>query len=58
MPPRYKARISRISRVSATAPRSTLRGGMPYAGGRAIITEYGRIYSTDIAADTANGIGG
>lgn len=35
----------------------TLRGGTPYAGGRAIATPFGTIYTPNITQDVATGIG-
>ncbi len=35
----------------------TKAGGAPYAGGRAIATPFGTVYSTNITPDTATGIG-
>jgi len=36
----------------------TARGGAPFAGGRAIETPFGTVYSTNITPDNATGIGG
>lgn len=36
----------------------TARGGVPYAGGRAVPTPFGAIYSPNLTPDTATGIGG
>ena len=35
----------------------TARGGAPFAGGRAIATPFGNVYSTNITSDAATGIG-
>jgi mono/diheme cytochrome c family protein len=36
----------------------TREGGDPFAGGVAFVTDFGRIYSTNITPDATNGIGG
>ena len=36
----------------------TARGGMPYAGGRAVPTPFGDIYAPNLTPDVATGLGG
>ncbi len=46
-----------LARVGDCASCHTEAGGKPYAGGRAIVTPFGTLYSTNITPDTATGIG-
>ena len=46
-----------LAHLGNCAACHTVRGGTPYAGGRAIVTDYGRIYSTNITPNAAHGIG-
>ncbi len=46
-----------LARLGNCVTCHTTRGGEPYAGGRAFVSSYGTLYSTNITADTATGIG-
>lgn len=46
-----------LARAADCQSCHTAAGGKPYAGGRAIPTPFGTIYSTNITADRATGIG-
>jgi mono/diheme cytochrome c family protein len=51
------ARGAYLARAGNCAACHTLRGGSAYAGGRAIATPFGDIYSSNITPDRATGIG-
>ncbi len=46
-----------LARAGNCAACHTLRGGQPYAGGRAIATPFGDIYASNITPDNKTGIG-
>jgi mono/diheme cytochrome c family protein len=52
------ARGAYLARAGDCMACHTVRGGMPYAGGRAIRTPFGVIYSSNITPDKETGIGG
>ncbi|HYC48209.1 MAG TPA: cytochrome c [Burkholderiales bacterium] len=51
------ARGEYLARAGNCSACHTARGGAPYAGGRAIATPFGTIYSTNITPDARTGIG-
>ncbi|KAB1111617.1 cytochrome c [Neorhizobium galegae] len=51
------ARGAYISRLGDCVACHTAPGGTPYAGGRAIISDLGTIFSTNITPDPRSGIG-
>lgn len=46
-----------LARAGNCAACHTAQGGMPYAGGRAIETPFGRVYSSNLTSDPATGLG-
>lgn len=46
-----------LARAGNCVTCHTARGGLPYAGGRAVPTPFGTIYGTNITPDTETGIG-
>jgi mono/diheme cytochrome c family protein len=46
-----------LTRVGNCMTCHTVRGGLPYAGGRPISTPFGRIYTSNITPDAETGIG-
>ena len=57
IPPTLVAEGARLVALGNCSDCHTARGGKPYAGGVAIETPYGRLYSSNISPDTATGIG-
>ena len=55
--PAQIARGDYLARAGNCIACHTTRGGSPYAGGRAIPTPFGTIYSTNITPDAKTGIG-
>jgi mono/diheme cytochrome c family protein len=55
--PAQIARGEYLARAGDCVACHTARGGAPYAGGRAITTPFGTIYSTNITPDARTGIG-
>ncbi|MES2104037.1 MAG: cytochrome c [Pseudomonadota bacterium] len=55
--PELVARGAYLARAGNCMGCHTLRGGAPYAGGRAIQTPFGSFYSPNITSDKVNGIG-
>jgi len=55
--PRQIARGSYLARAGNCMACHTARGGSPYAGGRAIATPFGDIYSPNLTPDMETGIG-
>ena len=51
------ARGEYLARAGDCIACHTARGGAPYAGGRAITTPFGTVYSTNITPDARTGIG-
>src|SRR5262245_45547112 len=51
------ARGEYLARAGGCVACHTARGGAPYAGGRAITTPFGTIYSSNITPDAKTGIG-
>jgi mono/diheme cytochrome c family protein len=51
------ARGEYLARAGNCISCHTARGGVPYAGGRAITTPFGAIYSTNLTPDAKTGIG-
>jgi mono/diheme cytochrome c family protein len=51
------ARGAYLARVGNCAACHTDRGGIPYAGGRAIDTPFGTVYGGNLTPDDANGLG-
>jgi cytochrome c553 len=51
------ARGAYLARVGNCIACHTERGGIPFAGGRAIETPFGTVYSSNITPDNPNGIG-
>jgi mono/diheme cytochrome c family protein len=47
-----------LARAGNRAACHTVRGGPPYAGGRAIATPFGTVFSSNLTPDPATGIGG
>ena len=52
------ARGAYLARAGNCAACHTQRGGAPYAGGRAIDTPFGTIFSSNLTPDTETGLGG
>ncbi len=52
------ARGETLAKLGACESCHTRDGGAPYAGGRALETPFGTIYSSNITPDVAKGIGG
>ncbi|MDB5569315.1 MAG: putative alcohol dehydrogenase cytochrome c subunit [Hyphomicrobiales bacterium] len=52
------ARGETLAMLGACASCHTREGGAPYAGGRALATPFGTIYSSNITPDVDKGIGG
>jgi mono/diheme cytochrome c family protein len=46
-----------LARLGNCITCHTTRGGEPYSGGRAFVSQYGTLYSTNITPDEATGIG-
>jgi cytochrome c553 len=46
-----------LARAGHCAGCHTLRGGQPYAGGRAIDTPFGKVYASNLTPDKTHGIG-
>ncbi|HVJ61172.1 MAG TPA: c-type cytochrome [Tahibacter sp.] len=46
-----------LARLGNCATCHTTRGGTPFAGGRAFVTDYGTIHSTNLTPDRATGLG-
>jgi len=46
-----------LARVGNCAACHTAQGGRPYAGGQAIDTPFGRVYSSNLTSDPATGLG-
>ena len=55
--PEQIARGEYLARAGNCMGCHTTRGGLPYAGGRAIPTPFGTIYSSNITPDARTGIG-
>ena len=51
------ARGAYLARAGNCAACHTVRGGVPYAGGRAIDTSFGPIYSSNLTPDDKTGLG-
>lgn len=51
------ARGEKLAAAGYCASCHTVRGGQPFAGGYAMPTQFGTIYSTNISPDVASGIG-
>jgi mono/diheme cytochrome c family protein len=51
------ARGEYLARLGNCATCHTTRGGTPLAGGRAFVTNYGTIHSTNLTPDAATGLG-
>lgn len=47
----------RLALLGNCAACHTVRGGVPYAGGRAIETPFGRVYASNLTPDRATGLG-
>lgn len=47
-----------LARAADCEACHTAPGGLPYAGGRAFVTPFGTLYSTNITPDRSTGIGG
>jgi mono/diheme cytochrome c family protein len=56
--PEQLERGAYLARAGNCVTCHTTRGGADYAGGRAIDTPFGRVYSTNLTPDAATGIGG
>jgi len=52
------ARGETLAQLGSCATCHTREGGQPYAGGRALTTPFGTIYSSNITPDVEKGIGG
>lgn len=55
--PALVERGRRLALLGNCAACHTVRGGAPYAGGRAIETPFGRVYGSNLTPDAATGIG-
>lgn len=55
--PELVARGAYLARAGNCIACHTIRGGAPYAGGRAIETPFGTVYGTNITPDPQTGIG-
>jgi mono/diheme cytochrome c family protein len=55
--PEQVARGAYLARAGDCAACHTVRGGVPYAGGRGIETPFGTVYSSNLTPDAATGIG-
>lgn len=55
--PQQVARGAYLARAGNCAACHTLRGGAPYAGGRAIETPFGTVFGSNITPDPKTGIG-
>ena len=51
------ARGAYLARAGNCGACHTARGGAPYAGGRAIATPFGTVYSSNLTPDAASGLG-
>lgn len=51
------ARGAVLARAGNCIGCHTMRGGRPYAGGRAIVTPFGEVYASNITPDNGSGIG-
>ena len=56
--PEQVARGAYLARAGNCVACHTMRGGAPYAGGRAIETPFGTVYGSNITPDAKTGIGG
>jgi mono/diheme cytochrome c family protein len=56
--PEQVARGAYLARAGNCAACHTMRGGAPYAGGRAIETPFGTVFGSNITPDVKTGIGG
>jgi mono/diheme cytochrome c family protein len=52
-----RARGAYLARAGNCLGCHTLRGGAPYAGGRAIETPFGTVYASNLTPDAQTGIG-
>lgn len=57
VPPGPVVRGAYLARAGNCMGCHTTRGGAPYAGGRAIDTPFGSVYSSNLTPDAASGIG-
>jgi mono/diheme cytochrome c family protein len=55
--PRLIERGAYLARAGNCAGCHTARGGLPYAGGRAIATPFGAVYAGNLTPDAATGLG-
>ena len=56
--PEQVARGAYLARAGNCIACHTMRGGAPYAGGRAIETPFGTVFGSNITPDVKTGIGG
>ena len=49
--------VAYLARAGNCAACHTARGGAPYAGGRAIATPFGTVFSSNLTPDAATGLG-
>ncbi len=56
-PPEYLAQGAYLARAGNCMACHTTRGGAPYAGGRAIETPFGKVYSSNLTSDATSGLG-